>query len=214
MRNTFAVILATLTLSGCLDSGNQEADDSANINQPENSAPRISGTPENAILYGDMYQFQPSATDSDGDELSFEVENKPSWAGFDTSTGRLSGQPTIGNIGVFDNIVISVSDGQATASLPAFSITVSQDALGSVSLSWNPPTENTDGSTLQDLAGYKIYYGRDSGEYDHQIRIDNPGLTAYVVERLLPGTYYFAATAFNASGIESAFSGEAVRTVN
>ena len=44
-------------------------------------------------------------------------------------------------------------------SLPAFSITVTQVGLGSMSLSWTPPTQNTDGSALTDLAGYKLYYG-------------------------------------------------------
>ena len=86
---------------------------------------------------------------------------------------------------------------------------------GSVVLSWQPPTENADGSTLTDLSGYNIYVGTTSNTYDYmEIRLDNPGLTAYVVDNLDPGTYYFAATAFNSSGVESSFSGEVVRTIN
>ena len=86
---------------------------------------------------------------------------------------------------------------------------------GSVTLNWQPPTENADGSALTDLSGYNIYVGTASSNYDYmEIRLDNPGLSAYVVENLEPGTYYFAATAFNSSGIESAFSGEIVRTLN
>jgi hypothetical protein len=55
----------------------------------------------------------------------------------------------------------------------------------------------------------------DSDTYDYmEIRLDNPGLTAHVVENLDPDTYYFAATAFNSLGVESAFSGEVARTVN
>jgi hypothetical protein len=73
---------------------------------------------------------------------------------------------------------------------------------------------NSDGSPLMDLAGYTIYYRNESGGYSYDIRIDNPGLTTYVVDQLTPATYYFAATAFNASGIESSFSSEAVRMVN
>ena len=66
-----------------------------------------------------------------------------------------------------------------------------------------------------DLSGYNIYVGTNSDTYDYmEIRLDNPGLTTYVVESLEPGTYYFAATAFNSSGVESSFSGEIVRTVN
>jgi hypothetical protein len=86
---------------------------------------------------------------------------------------------------------------------------------GSVTLTWQPPTENADGSPLTDLSGYNIYVGASSNSYEYrEIRLDNPGLTAYVVENLEPGTYYFAATAFNSSRIESALSGEVVRTVN
>lgn len=86
---------------------------------------------------------------------------------------------------------------------------------GSVTLAWQPPTENADGSALTDLSGYNIYIGTISNNYEYmEVRLDNPGLTAYVVENLEPGTYYFAATAFNSSGVESAFSGEVVRTVN
>jgi hypothetical protein len=86
---------------------------------------------------------------------------------------------------------------------------------GSVTLNWQPPTENADGSPLMDLSGYNIYVGTSSSGYENrEIRLDNPGSTAYVVENLGSGTYYFAATAFNGSGIESSFSGEIVRTVN
>ena len=86
---------------------------------------------------------------------------------------------------------------------------------GAVVLTWQPPSQNADGSPLSDLSGYNIYVGTASNDYDYmEIRLDNPGLTAYVVDNLEPGIYYFAATAFNSSGIESAFSGEVVRTVN
>ena len=102
----------------------------------------------------------------------------------------------------------------ASNSLRAFSVTVSQAALGNVTLNWVAPTQNSDGSPLTDLVGYKIYYGTSSRTYDHEIQIDNPGTTTYVVDNLVPNTYYFAATSLNSSGIESDYSGEAVRTVN
>jgi hypothetical protein len=85
---------------------------------------------------------------------------------------------------------------------------------GSVTLNWQPPTENADGSALTDLAGYNIYVGTSSDSYNYrEIQLDNPGLTAYVVENLEPGTYYLAATAFNSLGVESALSEEVVKTV-
>jgi len=203
-------------LCGCLgDNESSLTNNSANNPDPSgNSSPIISGNPDQAILVGNMYDFEPSASDPDGDSLTFSVTNRPTWASFDASTGRLSGQPTLGNIGTYADIVITVSDGSSSRSMSAFSVTVSQTALGSVTLSWAAPTENADGSQLTDLAGYKIFYGKSSGTYDNEIRIDNPGLTTYVVDNLLPDTYFFAAKSFNNSGVDSAFSGEAIRTVN
>ena len=161
----------------------------------------------------DRYSFAPGSSDADGDPLTFSIRNKPAWAAFDAATGRLEGIPQFGDAGTYDSIVISVSDGQATASLPAFSIEVSQDALGSVTLEWAPPQTNTDGSYAGDLAGYVIYWGTESGNYDQQVRIENVGLTAYVIDNLDPATYYFAATAFNSSGVESGYSNEVERSV-
>jgi hypothetical protein len=178
-----------------------------------NSKPQIFGDPQDVAITSDAYAFAPSAADADGDTLSFSIRNKPSWASFDTETGRLAGIPQFGDVGTYEGIVISVSDGSATASLPAFSIAVSQDGLGSVTLEWLPPESNTDGSYAGDLAGYVIYWGTEPGNYDQQVRIDNVGLTAYVVDSLEPSTYYFTATAFNSAGVESDFSNEVVRSV-
>ncbi len=159
------------------------------------------------------YAFRPSAADDDGDTLTFSIRNKPAWASFDTVTGALEGIPQFGDAGTYAGIEISVSDGSANAALPAFSIAVSRDELGSVTLEWMPPQSNTDGSSATDLAGYVIYWGTEPGDYDQQLRIDNVGLTAYVVDSLRPATYYFTATAFNAAGIESDYSNEVERSV-
>jgi len=214
MRNTILVLLAGPVLFGCLTSGKPTADNGLTSVPSGNHVPTIAGNPPRAILYGDMYSFAPDAADVDGDVLTFSIDNRPSWANFDASTGRLHGQPTLGEIGVYQNVQIRVSDGTDSASLPAFSITVTESALGNVTLSWVAPTQNSDGSPLTNLAGYKVYYGKNSGRYDREIRIDNPGLTTYVVEQLSPDTYYFAATSYNSFGIESSYSGEIAKTVN
>ena len=70
-----------------------------------------------------------------------------------------------------------------------------------------PPTENADGSALTDLAGYRIYYGTDEAALSQTIKIDNPGLTKYVVENLAPATWHFAMKAFNSRAEESALIG-------
>src|SRR5690606_37370291 len=91
---------------------------------PGNRAPTISGTPATAATVGEAYAFAPTASDPDGDDLTFSIANRPSWASFDGATGRLQGTPGSAHVGTHSNIRISVSDGKTTASLPAFSITV------------------------------------------------------------------------------------------
>ena len=212
MRNIILAIIAGPMLFGCLSEDESLATED-NSATAKNSAPTIAGSPVGSTTYGETYEFIPNASDADGDTLTFDVQNIPSWAKFNTTTGRLYGEPTLADIGDYSGIVISVSDSTNSASLPTFSIAVTQTALGSVTLSWTAPTQNSDGSALTDLAGYKIYYAKNSGSYDRSVVLDNPGITTYVVEQLSPATYYFAATAFNSTGVESSYSAEIARTV-
>ena len=89
-----------------------------------NPAPTISGSPAGAVVAGTGYVFQPAAADADGDTLTFSIANKPGWASFSASSGRLSGTPDNGDAGTYGNIRISVSEGTDSASLTAFSVTV------------------------------------------------------------------------------------------
>lgn len=109
--------------------------------------------------------------------------------------------------------------GAGTETLPTitssatYTLTCTWTGVGSATLSWIPPTENTDGSPLTDLAGYRLYYGVESGNYPAQVEIDNPGVTTYVVEGLAEGTWHFVATAYNSAGLESDYSEEATKLV-
>jgi len=179
-----------------------------------NTAPRISGNPPRTATVGQTYMFVAQASDADGDKLTFDIANRPRWANFNTTNGTLMGTPIQGDSALYENIVISVTDGQMMASLPAFSIDVSQVATSSVTLNWTPPTENEDGTPLTDLMAYKIYYGVTEGSYPNEIWIDNPGLTSYVVDNLAPNTYFFVSTSINSGGIESDFSNVASKVVN
>ncbi len=78
----------------------------------------------------------------------------------------------------------------------------------SLTLFWEAPTDNTDGTSLNNLKGYKIYYGEKSGSYTSVLDVANPSLTTYVVQNLQPGTYYFALADYNSQGVESALTRE------
>jgi hypothetical protein len=181
--------------------------------QATNRAPTISGSPQVSAKVGQAYSFRPTASDPDGNTLTFSVSGKPAWASFSTSTGQLSGTPAAGDVGDFTNIRISVSDGSLSASLSAFAINVAQAATGSATVSWTPPTDRSDGSPLTNLAGFRIYYGTSIDNYPNRVTINNPGLTSYVVSDLPAGTYYFVATAYDADGVESGYSVAASKTI-
>ncbi|MET0657034.1 MAG: putative Ig domain-containing protein [Steroidobacteraceae bacterium] len=183
------------------------------ITASSNGAPTISGTPATSVTVGNAYSFLPTAADAEGDTLTFSAQNLPTWATFNTTTGRISGMPQVANVGTYSNIVVRVSDGTSTTSLPAFSIAVANTTTGSATLSWQAPTENTDGSALSDLAGYRIVYGTSSNALTQTIEITNPSISSYVISNLPAATYYFAIKAYASGGAESAQSNLATKTI-
>jgi putative Ig domain-containing protein len=170
-----------------------------------NRAPSIEGTAITTVTAGQGYSFVPSTADADGDPLQFSISSMPSWATFDVATGRLWGAPTNAQSGSYEEIEISVSDGALSAKLPQFAITVMASVATNhaVTVAWQAPTLNTDGTTLTDLSGYRIVYGDQPGTYTQSIDLANAGLASYLVENLSAGRYYFALVARNGDGIES-----------
>ena len=79
-------------------------------------------------------------------------------------------------------------------------------SVGAATVEWLAPQTATDGSTLTNLAGYRIYYGTDVTRMTRKIEVKNAGVLTYVIEGLTPATYYFAVTAINVHGQESARS--------
>lgn len=171
-----------------------------------NRAPTISGTPPRTVNAGSPYNFRPTASDADGHPLTYSIINRPTWAAFSTTTGQLSGTPTATHVGTYSNVTIRVSDGRVSTSLPAFSIGVMQVSSGTATLTWLPPTQNTDGTALTNLAGYRIYYGTSASALTQSVQVANAGLSTYMLQNLAPATYYFAVTAYSSVGYESARS--------
>jgi hypothetical protein len=175
-------------------------------NAPANRSPSISGTPSKSVLAGATFSFRPTASDPDGDALTFAVTNAPPWASFNSRNGRLFGGTGAVDIGRYEDIRISVSDGVSDQDLPAFAIDVVATALGTITVSWVPATEREDGSPLTDLGGHKLYWGPAQDDYPNVVVIDNPGITTYVIDGLIASTYYLAASTLDEAGIESELS--------
>jgi hypothetical protein len=82
----------------------------------------------------------------------------------------------------------------------------SSTSMGTAVLTWTPPTENTNGTPLTDLAGYHIRYGTKPDALTKVIDLAGSRTTAFEVSNLSPGTYYFSISAYTSIGTESAES--------
>ncbi|GAA5219342.1 hypothetical protein GCM10025776_37590 [Corallincola platygyrae] len=91
---------------------------------PVNLQPTISGVPVASVAEGEDYSFQPTVNDPEGGALTCSIEGLPDWASFDPATCSISGTPGLDDGGEFTGIVITVSDGEHSVSLPAFSVIV------------------------------------------------------------------------------------------
>ena len=168
-----------------------------------NAAPVISGTPAGSVTQGSTYSFTPTAIDVDGDILVFSITNQPGWAAFDSATGALTGIPSNGDVGISSGVTIAVSDGTFSASLPAFSITVTNanDA---------PTATSAVITTAEDVASAAVIPSvtdPDTGD-SHTFVIVTPPLhgTASIVDNQLvytPTANYFGPDSFTFRATDS-----------
>lgn len=210
-----AVAVLALALGGCGGGESTSSPDTQGVTPGtgSNAAPTIQGAPSTSVLEGQAYSFQPAANDANGDALTFSATNLPAWLSINASTGRVSGTPAGADVATYAGITITVSDGKASASLPPYTLTVSAAASGAATLSWMPPTTNSDGTALTDLAGYEVRYGRTEADLTQSVKLTNASLNSYVVENLTSGTWYFAVLAVNSGGAVSPLSNIASKTI-
>jgi hypothetical protein len=140
--------------------------------------------------------------------------------GSSAAAAASSGSLVAPNVGVIDRTV-AVTQGATpaattTTSTPATAVasvpqpvpvTPAPISTGSATLDWTPPTTNSDGSALTNLAGYTVYYGTSPDSLTQSVKVSNPGLTAYTLSNLTSGTWYFAVTSYSSTGVESTRSG-------
>jgi hypothetical protein len=139
-------------------------------------------------------------------------ESGASGAGATTSsTGTTSSTPpqTVADTG--SGTSTTTTGGSSSTTAPPTSTPTSSTV---VTLGWVAPTQNSNGTPITGLAGYKIHYGTASQDYTQVVSISNPSLSRYVLDSLSSGTYYFAITAYNTQGVESPLSGEISTTLN
>ena len=83
----------------------------------------------------------------------------------------------------------------------------------SATVSWSVPTLNTDGTSLTDISGYRIYFGTSANSLTQSVPVPGAATNSFVVDGLAAGTYYFAVTTLNSAGGSSVLSNPAAKTV-
>ena len=117
-----STILFALSLASCGGGGSDG--DGSKIKAVETPQAALSGTPILSINENIEYIFSVSSENFTTKSLTYNIENLPEWASFDTSTGHLLGTPNFDQAGIYSAITISASDGVSTAMLPSFAIEV------------------------------------------------------------------------------------------
>ncbi len=203
---------ATLLLAGCgsaLNGGSPGASASGDVASATQAgvAPGIAGKPLLSVRIDEAYSFRPAVSVPAGATIiRFSIANKPSWATFDEATGILAGTPTLADVGTYHDILIGASTAAGAAYLPAFDLSVTQWATGAALVSWMPPGANTDGSALTDLSGFIIHFGRSADQLTRLVRIADDSISSFQIEDLTAGPWYFAVSAVNGAGVQSALS--------
>jgi hypothetical protein len=176
-------------------------------------------TPADAtIVNGTVHQFFATGTFSDN--TTQDLTTSVTWNSSNETVA------TISNAEGMNGLATSLSAGSITitattdsiSGTASLTVTAVQATEGTVTLAWDAPTTNTDGSYLNpvsDISLYKIYYGTSSHSYTSVVNITNPGTTVISKTLVLsPGTYYFAVTTLDYLGQESTYSNEAMKSID
>ena len=211
-RNLLRTFLPLLPLCICIACGSRNVPPAAatpataDVAAISNNAPpsiELAGVADAQV--GATFDYQPVARDPESDTLRFTAVNLPTWASLDPTSGRISGTPGPNDAGLYESVSITVADATHKVVTPPFSITVNpapQLASGVASLQWEVPPSKVSGEPLDDLAGYRILYGRSSSDLDHSVLIKDPAVTSYQISKLTSGVWYFAVVAVSSNGLE------------
>ena len=102
--------------------------------------------------------------------------------------------------------------GDGVTAVPGTGNGTSTPGASVVALAWDAPSTNTNGTALQDLAGYKVHYGTAPGSYTGSVDVGT--VTSCSISGLGAGTYYLVVTAYNKAGAESTYSNEVSKAVS
>jgi hypothetical protein len=108
-----------------------------------------------------------------------------------------------------DTPVRDTQDRQQESTVPARP----GSGTGTATLEWTTPDYRTDGSPLDDLAGFRVYYGPEPGSYPYSVDIPDPDANRYRIEGLPAGTWHFVVVAYDSAGNEGVPSAPESKTI-
>jgi len=112
--------------------------------------------------------------------------------------------PLVNDVLEFAVTVTDENGQEYTDSVIVTVLPTDQSPQYSAQLSWTAPIENEDGSSLTNLAGYRIYYGQSATNLDAFIVVSDPLTTTYKINNLDSGhSYFFCVAAYNNTWSES-----------
>ena len=195
------ILLAMISSVGCGGGSSSEK----TTFESDNQAPTISISSPSAnstFVDGETVNFVATASDPEDGDIS---ENIIWYSDIAGEIGRGANINVTLEAAVHD-IMAEIRDSKNSTSRDSVTIEIAANT-GMATLTWSAPIENTDGSTLTDLAGFRIYYGVQRDNLTNSITLNDPQQTTHVIENLAAGrVMYFAISSFNRHQVESELS--------
>ncbi len=118
------------------------------VTSAPNTNPVITGTPRTSVRVGDQYLAQLSASDADGDPLTYSLPTSPNGMTINND-GRLHFSPTAAQLGAHQ-VTVRVVDGQGGSAETTFTLSVvGQETNSTPEITSTPPSAATLGRTLR-----------------------------------------------------------------
>ena len=219
----FIVGLTALSaLAGCgSEASVNQTSSSAAINSAAAGAPATSApaahTPTAPAPAVTLSANPSTVTNGAASTLSWSATNATSctasggWSGSQATSGSES---TSALSATTAYTLSCTGSGGTTVQSATVTVTASPTApTGTATLSWVPPTENTDGTPVTTLTGYHIYYGTSESAMTNEVTVASTSETSYTIGGLTAGTWYFGATAYTTTGMQSAMSSIGSKTI-
>jgi len=207
-------LIVLFLLAGCKTGGDSVSSSNPSPNS-DTTSPRVTITsPTSNSNYSSLSSFLNVAGSATDNVAVAQVSWQVAWSSGGGSSGSASGTGSwnVSNVPLqagSNVITVTARDSAGNSGSDQLTVNYTPNGNDTATVSWNSNTE-------PDLAGYRVYYGTQSGQYDQAKGngIVVTGATNYTISGLNLGTrYYFAVTAFDTSGNESGYSQEVFKDI-